>query len=180
MITLAWHSRVFESLFGLLLDMGNLWERELSAAKEWYGKFSLAAHLNWVGWCLPCTKLQISSGQLGYVLHRWFEVGFILPWELSPSMKGTACEPSSLWQPGTPNWNGCAGKGWAAESSEQLILLLLPPFFSQIVILLAVNKSTQSAKQYRSSPHSPYLFLYDLISHPPPLFFFSFGRSTSV
>lgn len=35
---------------------GSLWEGELSAAKGWQGKFSLAAHLNWVCWCPPWAK----------------------------------------------------------------------------------------------------------------------------
>ena len=55
-ITPAWHPRVFERLFELLFDRWNLWEGELSAAKGWQGKFSLATHLNWVCWCLLCTK----------------------------------------------------------------------------------------------------------------------------
>lgn len=86
---------------------------ELFAARGWQGKFSLAAHLNWVCWCLPCTKT--SNLIWSAWLHRWFEVGFILPWELSPPMKGTVCEPSGLWQPGTPNWNGCVGRGRTAD-----------------------------------------------------------------
>lgn len=113
LITPAWHPGAFERLFVLLFDRGNLWEGELFAVRGWWGKFSLAAHLNWVCWCLPCTKT--SNLIWSAWLHRWFEVGFIQPWELSPPMKGTVCEPSGLWQPGTPNWNGCVGKGWAAD-----------------------------------------------------------------
>lgn len=113
LIAPAWHPGAFERLFVLLFDRRNLWEGEFFAARGWQGKFSLAAHLNWVCWCLPCTKT--SNLIWSAWLHRWFEVGFIQPWELSPPMKGTVCEPSGLWQPGTPNWNGCVGKGWAAD-----------------------------------------------------------------
>lgn len=116
LINPAWHPGTFEKLFVLLFDRGNLWEGELFTARGWQGKFSLAAHLNWVCWCLPCTKT--SNLIWSAWLHRWFEVGFIQPWELSPPMKGTVCEPSGLWQPGTPNWNGCVGRGWAADSQS--------------------------------------------------------------
>lgn len=122
-----------------------------------------------VGACCAL-KLQIWSGQHGYVLHRCFEVGFILPWELSPSMKGTSYEPSGLWQPGTPNCNGCAGEGQAAESSEQLILLLRP-FSPHCHCFGCAQVYTWSGKQYRSSPQPLFIFVWP--SKPPsPSFIF--------
>lgn len=78
------------------MKLGLLGEEVASRHLENAGRAHLAAPVIESAGARQALKLQIRSGQRGQALPRWFETGFGLPWELSPSMKQTVSEVSGL------------------------------------------------------------------------------------
>lgn len=91
-------------------SLGCFWEGdslsrgELSITERWHGKLNSTAHLNWVRWCLPCTKTSnlIWSAWLCTAEVVWC---WIYPAMGTVSISEIVCESHGLRQPRTPNPN---------------------------------------------------------------------------